>query len=185
MRLTPLQRILVAGVALSHATVWWRAVRWFPELPERIPVHFDAAGSPDAWVAKAWLPWFALPLVDTGMVVLFGAITALAGKLSERHPGWCNMPKKRLFVALSPAGRRQAMGPTRTFLLGMLLLLAALFCWVVEGTARVALGQQRALAPWPVFVFVGAVLGMLVPYYVATSRRITSLAQAEGIALKG
>ncbi len=183
MTFTALQRALVGAVFTAHGLLWWRAVHWFPELPERIPTHFDAKGSPDAWTLKSPLAWYALPLLDTGMVVLFFGIAWLAVGLSARRPELCNMPKKHLFVRLSPEGRRQAMGPTRTFLLGMLLLLAGLFGWAVEGSARVAMGQQRTLEPWPVFVFVGAVLAMLVPYYVATMRRITALAKAEGVSL--
>lgn len=179
---TSSQRALVGAVLTGHGLLWWRAVHWFPELPERIPTHFDGKGHPDGWAAKSELAWYALPLLGTGLVVLFLGIAWFVVSLAARRPELCNMPKKRLFVALSAEGRREAVGPTRTFLLCVLLLLAGLFGWLVEGSARVAMGQQRTLEPWPVFVFVGAVLVMLVPYYVATMRRITALAKAEGVA---
>lgn len=179
--LTGLQRVLLLLVVTVHGSLWWRAVHWYPRLPERIPMHFDAAGRPDGWATVSAANWFLLPGVAAALLLLFGALAWFVGGFAVRTPSLCNMPKKHLFVALSPAGRQAVMAPTRSFLLWLLVLLGGLFLWIVEGQARVATGDEQTLATWPVFGFLIGVFAMLAPYLVATSRRIDAEARREGV----
>jgi hypothetical protein len=54
--------------------------------------------------------------------------------------------------------------------------------WILEGSARVAVGQAATLSSWPVFVFLALVLGTLLPFYLSTSRAIQEAAKREGLA---
>jgi len=75
-----------------------------------------------------------------------------------------------------------AVAPTRTFLLATLAIFQGMFVWMVEGSARVAVSEGAVLPSWPVFVCVGAVLALLVPYGAATGRAIEREAAREGVA---
>lgn len=46
----------------------WRAFMWYPQLPDRFPIHFDASGSPDRWIAKQPITWALIPLFATALV---------------------------------------------------------------------------------------------------------------------
>ncbi|HSJ32502.1 MAG TPA: DUF1648 domain-containing protein [Longimicrobiales bacterium] len=52
--------LLVATVGLS--------VYVYPELPERIPLHFRADGTPDRWGDRSWLTWLLLPLIGAATI---------------------------------------------------------------------------------------------------------------------
>jgi uncharacterized membrane protein len=152
---------LAAGCAcvVLQIAVWWRAAVWYPRLPDRYPIHFDASGTPDGWASKSVGTWFLLPLVSlvmTGLMMglALGGINAMA-----RHtPGLINIPRKDEFLRLSPEERVRVLGPMSVFLLMVGAMEGGLFLWLVEGIGRVATGAAQTLSPWAVFVFVGVVL---------------------------
>lgn len=88
-------------------------------------------------------------------------------------------------MKLSPEGRAAVLAPTRVFLAWMLVLITALFVFIVEGSARVAVGQVATLPSWPVFVFLGCVFATLPAMLIATTRAIDRRAEAEGVSLSG
>ena len=172
---------LVVVVLALQAIVWWRAVAWFPQLPAEIPTHFNGAGVPDRWSPKSVGAWFLLPGISLAMLVFLGAIGWGLGALVRNAPGLCNMPKKELFLRLSPEGRMAAVAPTRTFLFATIALFQGMFAWMIEGSARVATGASTTLPIWPVLVVVGGVFILLVPYFLATGRAIERAASREGV----
>ncbi len=173
--------LAILVVVLLQAVIWWRAASWYPQLPEQIPMHFDGSGTPDRWSPKSVGAWFMLPGLSLGMLVFLGAIVWGMGALVRHTPGLCNMPKKDLFLKLSPEGRMAVVAPTRAFLLASLALFQGMFAWGVEGSARVAMGTSATLAVWPVFVVVGGMFVLLVPYFIATGRAIEREARREGV----
>ena len=76
-------------------------------------------------------------------------------------------------------------GPTRAFLSWVMLLITGLFLFIVEGSARVAVGQAQTLPSWPVFVFLGIVFATLPVFMIATIRAVDRQAVAEGVSLSG
>lgn len=172
--------VCVALIVLAEVTLWVRAILWFPKLPERFPVHFNAAGTPDRWSERG-ATWFMLPALSLGILAFFTLIAWSLRPLTQSAPGLVNVPRKDLFVRLSPAGRAVVLAPTHAFLAWIMSLVVWLFVWILEGSARVAVGQDATLSSWPVFVFLGLVVTTLVPFYVATSRAIVSAAAREGL----
>lgn len=80
-----------------HAPVIWPAlavivlagatavnVALYPTLPNRIPVHFDVSGAPDAWAAKSVWSVFGILIVGVAVVVLLNGLTLLATRYSAR-----------------------------------------------------------------------------------------------------
>lgn len=122
-----------------------------------------------------------LPALSLGILAFFTLIAWSIRPLSQSAPGLVNVPRKDLFVRLSPAGRAVVFAPTRAFLAWVISLVAWLFVWILEGSARVAVGQEATLSSWPVFVFLGLIVTTLVPFYVATSRAIVTAAAREGL----
>jgi hypothetical protein len=114
--------LVVAGQAL----IWWRALAWYPHLPDRIPMHFNGSGTPDRWADRGW-EWFLLPGMSALLVALFAAIALFLDWMAMRTPALINVPNKELFVRLSPTGRMRVVAPTRVFLLwtGATVVLAA------------------------------------------------------------
>lgn len=177
-------RAMLALVALAQAALWWRVASWSAQLPERFPIHFNLAGTPDGWSTNRAV-WFLLPAISLVMVALFGGLIAWTASLARSAPGIVNIPRKDLFLRLSPDGRAAVLGPTRVFLGWMLLLITALFIFIVEGSARVAVGEAVTLPSWPVFVFLGVVFATLPAMMIATTRAIGRQAALEGVSASG
>jgi uncharacterized integral membrane protein len=161
--------IALASLAIAEVVLWTRAISWYPSLPERFPIHFDAAGAPDRWSARG-PSWFLLPALSLGILAIFALIAWSIGPLARGAPGLVNVPRKDLFMRLPPAARERVLVPTRAYLVWVVSLVTWLFVWIVEGTARVAVGQAATLSSWPVLAFLALVLTTLVPLYAATSR---------------
>lgn len=128
--------LVVLAVAGMVAQV---AVRW-PQLPERIPVHFNAAGEPDGWAAKSLAQVLLLPaltLVVGGFIGLM-ALMLLHAKRSLRHPG----------SERSAEAQRRFRVATSRFLCGITLFVTALLGSIHWGQMRTALGQAAGLGPW-------------------------------------
>lgn len=177
------RRILVFAFLLQ-AVLWWRVIAWSPELPERFPTHFNFRGEPDGW-STSRVVWFLLPMISLGVLLLFGAILVWIESLARKAPGIMNIPRKDVFLKLSPEGRVSVLGPTRAFLAWMMLLITGLFMYIVEGSARVAVGRDATLPSWPVFVFLGLVFSTLPVFIVATMREVDRRALAEGVTTSG
>ena len=146
----------IALVAVGQALIWWRALAWYPRLPDRIPVHFSMGGTPDRWTDRG-AEWFVLPGVSTGLTMLMVLIGLFIGRMAFRTPSLVNMPNKALFVRLSPAGRMRAVAPTRVFLAWSSATVTFLFAFILEGSARVAIKETSTLPLWPMITFMGLV----------------------------
>ncbi len=146
-------------LVLAMLAVWAVALEAWPALPERIPMHFDAAGRPDGWVAKSVFAWFSLPALATAMGLGLGVLLPRwTLHLARRGSPYLNLPHKERFLRLPEAARMRAMRPTATGLAAIAVLLQGLFGTILWGSARVATGAAEVLAPWPAFVMVGGTL---------------------------
>lgn len=169
-------------VIAAQGAIWWRAVAWFGQLPARFPSGFDAAGNPRGWTATSAPAWFALPAIALVLAALIVGVALLTRSLVRHRPNLVNVPSKELFLRLSPDARLRAVArPTQVFLLWTLLLLSLLFLWIVEGTARVAVGSAATLPSWPIFVFLGLEMVTVPVYLIGVIGRVKREADAEGV----
>ncbi len=175
-------RIGVAALAAAHGAIWWRALSWWPQLPERIPIHFNAAGEPDRWVDRSMGAWFLAPVIMVALCVLLGGIARWIARLAVDTPALLNIPRKDLFLRLSPAARCEVVLPTRTMLVWVLVGVNLLGLWIVEGMGRVAVVGQATISILPVVAFVAFAGALCFVSMRATTRSVERLAKAEGLA---
>jgi len=132
---------------LTALVLLWSLALWlWPDLPERIPLHFDGSGAPDRYGAKTPWNWFLLPGIATLLVGLFSfVLPPWIESLAARNSVWLNVPRRADFVRLDPAARVRAVRPVHAMLLSISAELALLFAALLWGTARVASGAWERL----------------------------------------
>jgi uncharacterized membrane protein len=172
---------LPAGVVLLQGVLWWRAVEGFSRLPAEIPLRFGGDGRPSRWVPATWENWLILPGIAALLLLILGGLSLALGSLAVRTPSWVNLPQRELFRRLSPEGRRRAIEPLRTLLLGIAGLYTAFSIWVLDGITRVALGEVDQIGSLPpIALVVGTVLIALLGHN-GTRRAVEAEASREGI----
>lgn len=172
----------LAALAAAHGAIWWRAISWWPRLPEKIPIHFNAAGEPDRWVERSIGAWFLAPIIMVALCVFLGAIARWIDRLAIHAPGLLNIPRKDLFMRLSPAGRGAVVLPTRSLLVWVLVGVNLLGLTIVEGMGRVAVVGQATVSLLPVLLFVAFAGALCFVSVRATMRAVERRAKEEGLA---
>lgn len=164
-----LQVVLVVVVLANWALAAWS----WPDLPERIPMHFDAAGRADGWVRRSPWYWFALPALGTALALALGLLLPRwLRTLARANSPWLNVPHRRAFAALPVQARERAVAAPAGWLALLGITMQLLLGWIVLGSARVAGGAWQQLPPWPSYLLVGAVLATALGLCVAGSRAV-------------
>lgn len=125
--------LLVAALVGAAVLLW-------PELPERVPRHFNAAGEVDAWSAKTAASWFLLP----GIAVFTVLLLEFSAWLVERRPEYINLPSKKQFLELPPEERAPIARAVVVFVQVLNLGMVLLFATIQLATYRAAFGQSTA-----------------------------------------
>ena len=175
-------RIGLAALAAVHGAVWWRALLWWPQLPEQIPIHFNAAGEPDRFVARSIAALFLTPAIMLSVCVILGAVALCIDKIARETPALVNVPRKDLFVRLSPERRIAVMLPTRALLVWVLTGVNLLGLGIIEGSARISVHGHGTVSIWPVVAFVAFTGVLTLTSLRATTRAIERGAREEGLA---
>lgn len=145
---TALAVVGLAGIWIAAAAVW-------PRLPERIPVHFGADGTPDRFADRSAGSWCELPAVVTGLAAFFLGIERLVLHLARRRPGWLNVPRKRDFLALPEEARVRAVRPMIALTRGFVAPVAWIFTFIVWATYVTAWGGRVGGATFAAGTFGG------------------------------
>ncbi|MCK5945340.1 MAG: DUF1648 domain-containing protein [Planctomycetes bacterium] len=146
-------------LVLAMLSVWGLAAWFWPELPERIPMHFDMAGDPDRFADKSVWSWFLMPTLGTVLTIGVGLL--LPGwirSMAASNSALLNMPDRRRFRALPTEARLRVVEHTMLPLRILALLLQGLFAWIVYSSAQVALGHWSRLPTGTTIAFVAAVI---------------------------
>lgn len=132
---------LLVGLFVGSTLVW-------PELPERIPVHFGLDGAPDRWARRTLLSWFGLPLIALALNLLLYGVAFLSSR-SARH---INLPDKDRLLRLPPERQRAVLARVRDGLELLCLPLTLVFCLIQIAAFRSAAGHDVGM------IFVGVLL---------------------------
>ncbi len=115
---------------------------WYPKLPERMPSHFNLAGSPDRWSGKeVFLVSAAIPFILT---LVFYILIRFMPRLAS-NPRRLNIPHKDEFLKLPAEKQMVYWALLQEFFAGLIAAINLLFYLIVRGTARVAAGQASLL----------------------------------------
>ncbi len=133
--------LLLAHIPLL--IIWFSlAAGVYGGLPESIPTHFDATGTPDAFMKRSYTSWFLLPVIGLVSALLIVVSTAV----SERFPKFMNVPNKAAFLALSDEQRKPLTSMMGAFLATMSLTVVAFLAVLHFDTWRVAHGYASGLS---------------------------------------
>ena len=124
-------------VVLATVQLSW----WYPQLPEVVPSHFNAAGQVDGEMAK---PAFCLLFGGLQALMLLGM--PLLGCLLRRMPdSLINMPNKEYWLA--PERRDASLAVSFYMLLAISSLTGLLFLVVFQLSTQVAMKQRVGINP--------------------------------------
>ena len=155
--------LLIAGQVGLALWLW-------PELPERIPTHFDAAGNPDGWGSRD-VEWFLISalMAVIGAVLGYG-VPALARHLARSKSAVLSVPDRERFHALPEEVRVRAMAPVAVGVPLIAVELQLLVGYLLVGTFFVAREQWERLPPVPLYVWLAVLLGTAIALAVRGSR---------------
>jgi uncharacterized membrane protein len=140
--------------ALAHAgglvAAGIAAAAW-TSLPDRVPTHFGADGSPDGW-GERWTVWL-LPavavLMNIGLAVL------------ERYPQIYNYP-----VRITEANAARQYGLAVDLITLLRLEMAWMFAGLTWGTVQVAKGEVEGLGISFLVFWLAAIFATIAAYIV-------------------
>ncbi|HWB45585.1 MAG TPA: DUF1648 domain-containing protein [Hyphomicrobiaceae bacterium] len=96
----PIRRLPLLAFAVVAAWLAGKLLLTWPLLPDRVAVHFNAAGEPDGWAGRA-----SLALQIGGLLAAFALLFAGAGWLDRLPDRYLNLPNRAYWLA---PGRRAA-----------------------------------------------------------------------------
>lgn len=120
------------AIGLFIAVIFYTLFQW-NQLPEQVPIHFNALGEVDNYGSK-WV-LLLVPMISVGLFALL--------EFLERHPEWHNYPR-RLNEMNAPRfyqSSRELLNRVKN----LSLLLMAYTQWEI---VRVGLGDSNAMSQW-------------------------------------
>lgn len=157
---------LLAAAVLVGVTAYGIAI--YDSLPDRLPLHFGPDGQATRWGEKSPGTVFMGPLIGAGTLLVLPVVAAVLPSLTPTPDDASDWT--RLRVEGSVRGTRAGLG-------WVALLLALLFAWIAVATWQ----APERLSPWPVAVFLVAMVVALVLTYRRWARWARSTAQLHGI----
>lgn len=132
---------------------------YFQQLPDRIPVHFNARGIPDGWGAKSFV-WL-LPIIGVGFYFLLNYL--------RRFPRTFNYPVK-ITNENKEVQTELMLQLINRLNVGMVMLLL----FMTYGQIQVALGVREMLLPGTILVLFLTIIGPVAYYLYQVSRVVSS-----------
>lgn len=132
----------------------------YPDLPDKIPTHFNARGEPDGWRPKTWINLLILPIGQIGLYILV-TVGAWIITRSKNPLRFVNLPVRAEQVqALKDPETEEIRKITIRGLLAIKIIGSGMFAYIEYVTIKVALGVENGLGYWiwlySVFIFIVA-----------------------------
>lgn len=124
------------NVVLILGLVGFALWAW-PQLPERIPVHFGLDGTADGWAERSVLSWFGPTLV----AALISLLLLLFRALMPRYPRLVNLPDRTRLADLPEVARQPVLEMMGGFLALVQTGLLVVFGLIQYASYRTAMGQ--------------------------------------------
>jgi uncharacterized membrane protein len=140
--------VVCIGIAVLTMGYTWAHLA---DIPDRVAVHFNAAGRPDAYAVRSFVSVWLLPLMTLVLgttLPLFAVLVAKAKRAVRRDDGGVSLAAQERFRAA-----------TSGWLALVALLTTALLATISVGAVRVTIGAASRL---PSLVLMAAILMMAV-----------------------
>lgn len=148
---SPATRWLLEVVALVAMGVSVAAVaRAWPELPARVPMHFDLTGEPDGWGGRGSV--LLLPGTAIFLYLLLSGVQLLPAR-------WYNYP-----VPLTDENRNRQHRLAKGLIVALKAAVCGLFAHLTLAVLESALGRADGLGPWLVFGWLAVIFGLIGVY---------------------
>lgn len=125
----------------------------YQELPERVPLHFGADGTPDRWADSTLLSWMTLPMIGLATAALMIGI----GIMLPRNPKWINMPDKDRLLRLPDYLQQWVIEGVSVTLHTMTLVTLTMFAVIQYGSWLTAVSGDGSSV-----VTTGVIIGLVV-----------------------
>ncbi len=149
-------------VLLIFLIAWsvYLAITAYPDLPDKIPTHFNARGEPDAWSPKTWINLLILPIGQIGLYILI-TVGAWIITRSKNPLRFVNLPiKTERIQNLKELETEEIRKITIRGLLAVKIVILGMFTYIGYITIKVALGVEKGLGYWiwleVIFLFIVA-----------------------------
>jgi len=146
-------RILLASLlVLASAAV---SMYSYSRLPEKVPIHFDAAGNPNGWGPKN-----AATVFPVGVMLFFAGIYAASVHIIRGKEYW----EKKLRQPISEEGYEKLVRNSLGVIDWVVLICMLMFLTIQVESFLTAIGKMRGLSGvWIFFValFAGVFYGMI------------------------
>jgi uncharacterized membrane protein len=140
----------------------------YPNLPPRIPTHFNFAGNADRWGGKEGVVWLAV--MAWGMTLIFYLLGHNMRRLN-RKPQSLNIPHKEQFLKLPEEKQSIYWDLIKEFLAGLMAGTNLLWYLLVRGTLRIISGEMSVLSFKAMLPALAVMILMLIVYL----RRMSTL----------
>jgi uncharacterized membrane protein len=140
----------------------------YPNLPPRIPTHFNFAGNADRWGGKEGVVWLAV--MAWGMTLIFYLLGHNMRRLN-RKPQSLNIPHKEQFLKLSEEKQSIYWDLIKEFLAGLMVGTNLLWYILIRGTLRIISGGMSVLSFETMLPALAVMILMLIVYL----RRMSTL----------
>jgi uncharacterized membrane protein len=144
---------VVAAAAVAFVIIYLSAT--WTTLPDKVPTHYNFAGTPDQWGSKYTL------------LLLLGVTFALYAGLSilSRFPHVYNYP-----FAITDENRQRQYLLARQMLTALKAELVCVFGFITLQTISVSRGSAKDLTGWFTPVFLAVVFGTIIIYFIKANR---------------
>jgi uncharacterized membrane protein len=144
---------VVAAVTIAFVFIYLSAT--WTTLPDKVPTHFNFAGTPDDWGSK-----YSLLLLLGVTFVLYLGLSILS-----RFPHIYNYP-----FAITDENRQRQYLLARQMITALKAELVCVFVFITWQTISVARGSAQDLTGWFMPVFLVVVFGTVIVYFFKARR---------------
>ena len=125
---------------------FYYAITSYPNLPDKIPIHFGADGKADVWNTKSLGNVLAPSYVILAMEVLFSVCTLIITKSKKDPLRFVNLPISRDRVsALPPKAKDEIIEVVLQLMVVIKSIVIAMTSYLSYSTIQIALGKQGTL----------------------------------------
>ena len=146
-------RILIASLlVLASAAI---SLYSYGQLPEKVPIHFDAAGDPNGWG-----PRNAATVLPVGVMLFFAGIYAASVHIIRSKEYW----EKKLRSPISDQGYEKLVKNSLGVIDWVVLICMLMFLTIQVESFMTAIGKMKGLSGvWIFFVvlFAGVFYGLI------------------------